>query len=236
MQLGGNQNMQYDRAKTIFSPDGRLFQVEYAREAVKKGSTSIGMIYDGGVLLTATRKTPQLQARNPEKVFKVDEHLGVSTSGLVADGRVLVDEAREKAQQNRMTYGEPITVQSEAKYLADIKQRFTQYGGVRPFGLAMLTGGITGGKPELYQSDPSGILKEWKAVAIGKGSEKAMDRFRDEYDESMSEEDAIKLAVKVMKEIDEELEIENIELCLVTKEENFKRIKPEDLKERGIEL
>ncbi len=233
MQLG-NQNMQYDRAKTIFSPDGRLFQVEYAREAVKKGSTSIGMTYKNGVLLIATRKTPKLQARNPEKVFKVDDHLGVCTSGLVADGRVLVDEAREKAQQNRMTFGEPITVQSQAKFLADIKQRFTQYGGVRPFGLAMLTGGIENGETELYQSDPSGILKEWKAVAIGKGSEKVMNIFEEEYEENMEEHDVINLAVKVLKEVDEELEAENIELCLINEKDMFRRVEPEELREMDV--
>ncbi len=235
MQLG-NQNMQYDRAKTIFSPDGRLFQVEYAREAVKKGSTSIGMIYDNGVLLMATRKTNKLQARNPEKVFKIDEHLGVSTSGLVADGRVLVDDARQEAQKKRMTYGEPITIQSQAKFLADIKQRFTQYGGVRPFGLAMLTGGINKGKPELYQSDPSGILKEWKAVAIGKGSEKAMEIFQEEYNPEISEQEAIDLSIKVLKEIDEDLETANIELCLINEEEKFHRISTEQLEEKGVDL
>lgn len=234
MQLGNN-NMQYDRAKTIFSPDGRLFQVEYAREAVNKGSTSIGMVYDGGVLLTATRQTPQLQARNPEKVFKVEDHAGVATSGLVADGRVLVDEARKKAQQNKMTYGESIQVHSLAKFLADIKQRYTQYGGVRPFGLAMLTGGVNDGVPELYQSDPSGILKEWQAVAIGRGSDRAMDLFEEEYEDDISEDEAIELAVEALKEVEEDLNLENIELCLITKQDGFRRIMPDDLRERGIE-
>lgn len=228
--------MQYDRAKTIFSPDGRLFQVEYAREAVNKGSTAIGMVYDGGVLLTATRQTPQLQARNPEKAFKADEHVGVATSGLVADGRVLVDEARKKAQQNRMTYGEPIQVYSLAKFLADIKQRFTQYGGVRPFGLSMLTGGVGEGEPELYQSDPSGILKEWQAVAIGRGSEKAMELFESEYSEEIGEEAAIELAIRALNEVEEELELENIELCLIDEDGGFRRIMPDEMAERGIEL
>lgn len=235
MQLG-NDNMQYDRAKTIFSPDGRLFQVEYAREAVNKGSTSLGIVYDGGVLLAATRKTPQLQARNPEKVFKVEDHAAVATSGLVADGRVLVDDAREKAQENQLTYGEPIPVNVLAKFLADRKQMFTQYGGVRPFGLAMLTGGVSDGQPELYQSDPSGILKEWHAVSIGRGSKEARKKFKDEYKDDMSEEEAVELAVETLGEVEEDIEIENIELCLVTGEEDFERLMPDDLKERGHEL
>ncbi|MDY6770453.1 MAG: archaeal proteasome endopeptidase complex subunit alpha [Candidatus Nanohaloarchaea archaeon] len=237
MQLGGNENMQYDRAKTIFSPDGRLFQVEYAREAVKKGSTSLGLIYDNGVLLAATRQTPQLQARNPEKVFKVEDHAAVATSGLVADGRVLVDEARERAQQNEMTYGEPIPTNVLAKFLADRKQMFTQYGGVRPFGLAMLTGGVNDGTPELYQSDPSGILKEWHAVAIGRGGEDAKEIFHDEYEENMSEDEAVELAAKTLAQVeDATIELENIEMCLVDGDDKFRRVMPDDLNERGIEL
>jgi proteasome alpha subunit len=235
MQLGGNENMQYDRAKTIFSPDGRLFQVEYAREAVNKGSTSLGIVYDGGVLLAALRQTPQLQARNPEKVFKVEDHTGVATSGLVADGRVLVDQARERAQQNQLTYGEPIPVNVLAKFLADRKQMFTQYGGVRPFGLAMLTGGVSDGEPQLYQSDPSGILKEWHAVTIGRGSDDARDIFKDEYEEDMSEEDAVQLAVKILTTVEDDVDLENIEMCLITQDELFQRLMPDDLRERGLE-
>ncbi|MDY6777855.1 MAG: archaeal proteasome endopeptidase complex subunit alpha, partial [Candidatus Nanohaloarchaea archaeon] len=221
--------MQYDRAKTIFSPDGRLFQVEYAREAVKKGSTSLGIIYDSGVLLAATRDTPQLQARNPEKVFKVEDHAAVSTSGLVADGRVLVDEARERAQQNQLTYGEDIPINVLAKFLADRKQMFTQYGGVRPFGLAMLTGGVSNGQPELYQSDPSGILKEWHAVAIGRGGDEAKDIFQDEYEEDMSEEDAVRLAANTLSTVEDGIDRENIEMCLVRTDDLFQRLMPEDL-------
>jgi len=235
MQLG-NDNMQYDRAKTIFSPDGRLFQVEYAREAVNKGSPSLGLVFDGGVLLAATRKTPQLQARNPEKVFKVEDHLGVATSGLVADGRVLVDEAREKAQQNQLTYGEDVPVHVLAKFLADRKQMFTQYGGVRPFGLAMLTGGISDGEAQLYQSDPSGILQEWHAVAIGRGSDKARKKFKDEFEEGMDEDAAVELAVETLGEVEDDIDIDNIELCVIADDEEFNRLMPDDLKERGLTL
>lgn len=234
MQLG-NQQMQYDRAKTIFSPEGRLFQVEYAREAVKKGSTSIGITYDGGVLLAATRETVRLQSRNPEKVFKADDHVGVTVSGLVADGRVLVNEAREEAQRHMMTYDEPIPTSRLAKFLADRKQMYTQYGGVRPYGLAMLTGGVKDGNAELYQSDPSGILKEWKAVAIGRGADAANDVFEDEYEDGASEEDAIELALKALKAAEDDIELENIELSLIDAD-GLDRIMPDDLEERGYSL
>jgi proteasome alpha subunit len=233
MQLG-NQQMQYDRAKTIFSPEGRLFQVEYAREAVKKGSTAIGITYDNGVLLAATRETPRLQSRNPEKVFMVDDHAGVAVSGLVADGRVLVNDAREEAQRNQMAYNEPIQTGALAKFLADRKQMYTQYGGVRPFGLAMLTGGVKEA-PELYQTDPSGILKEWKAVAIGRGAEEVNELFEDEYEEGMSEEDAIDLALQALQTAEDDIELENVELSLVD-EDGFARVMPDDLEERGFSL
>lgn len=234
MQLG-NQQMQYDRAKTIFSPEGRLFQVEYAREAVKKGSTAIGITFDDGVLLAATRETPRLQSRNPEKVFMTDDHVGVAVSGLVADGRVLVNDAREEAQRNQMTYDEPIQTGALAKFLADRKQMYTQYGGVRPFGLAMLVGGVRNNSPELYQTDPSGILKEWKAVAIGRGGEDANELFEDEYEEDIDEDTAIELALKALDMVEEDIELENVELSIID-DDGFRRVMPDDLEERGFDL
>lgn len=233
MQLG-NQQMQYDRAKTIFSPEGRLFQVEYAREAVKKGSTSVGVTYDEGVVLAATRENPELQSRNPDKVFEVDDHIAVTVSGLVSDGRALLNDAREEAQRNVMVYDEPVPTSALAKFLADRKQMFTQYGGVRPYGVAMLVGG-TRGHPELYQTDPSGILKEWNAVAIGRGANAANDLFRDEYEEGMDEDDAIDLTLRALSTSEEDIEIANIEMALIT-DDGFHRLMPEDLTDRGFEL
>jgi len=136
-----------------------------------------------------------------------------------------------------MTYGEPIPTNVLAKFLADRKQMFTQYGGVRPFGLAMLTGGINDGHPELYQSDPSGILKEWHAVAIGRGGEEATKIFHDEYDRGISEDDAIKLAAETLQTVeDDEIDVGNIELCLVDEEHQYRRLTPDDLDERDLDL
>jgi proteasome alpha subunit len=147
MQMTNQQQQQYDRGITIFSPDGRLFQVEYAKEAVKKGATALGVVYNEGVVLAATRSTPELQVRNPEKVFKIDEHIGVATSGLVADGRTLVEEARNEAQKHMMTYDEEIPTSVLAKFIADRCQHFTQYGGVRPYGLSTISGWQPDGLP-----------------------------------------------------------------------------------------
>ena len=231
-----NQQQQYDRGITIFSPDGRLFQVEYATEAVKKGATALGVVYEDGAVLAATRTTLDLQVRNPEKVFKVDEHLGVATSGLVADGRKLVEEARNEAQKHMMTYDEEIPTSVLAKFIADRCQHFTQYGGVRPYGLSTISGGVKDGNPQVYHTDPSGTLSQWNAVAIGKGRENAKEHLEDNWQEDLAEDEAIDLAVSALKKGEEDIELANIELSVVDQEDNFTRFTPEDLDEKGVEL
>ncbi|MFT4869016.1 MAG: proteasome alpha subunit [Colwellia polaris] len=236
MQMTNQQQAQYDRGITIFSPDGRLFQVEYAKEAVKKGATSLGIVYDEGVVLAATRSTPELQVRNPEKVFKIDDHIGIATSGLVADGRTLVEEAREEAQKNLMTYDEAIDPSVLAKFVADRCQQFTQYGGVRPYGLATISGGIKDGEATVYQTDPSGTLNQWQAIAIGKNGKDAQEHLEENWEEDLSEEEAIELAVEALNQGEEDLETANLEMSKVDEEDNFQRITPEDLDDRGLGL
>jgi len=234
MQMTNPQQAQYDRGKTIFSPDGRLFQVEYAKEAVKKGATALGIVHEDGVVLAATRKTNELGVRNPEKVFKIDDHLGVATSGLVADGRNLVEEARNEAQKHLMTYDEDIPVFTLAKFVADRCQQFTQYGGVRPYGVSTITGGIKDGELGVYQTDPSGTLNQWNAIAIGKGGENAREYLEENFEEGLDEESAIELAVDALKAGEEDIDNENIELSVVDEENDFQRVTPEDLEERGL--
>jgi proteasome alpha subunit len=185
--------MAYDRAITVFSPDGRLFQVEYAREAVKRGTTAIGLKYNGGVILIVDKRVTSrlLESTSVEKIFQVDEHIGVATSGLVADARVLIDRARTEAQINRYTYDEPIGVETLAKRVCDHKQTYTQFGGVRPFGTALLIGGVEDNRSRLFETDPSGALLEYKATAIGSGRSTVMELFEEKYDENMNMNDAI---------------------------------------------
>lgn len=234
MQMTNPQQAQYDRGKTIFSPDGRLFQVEYAKEAVKKGATALGIVYDTGVVLAATRKTNSLGVRNPEKVFKIEDHLGVATSGLVADGRNLVEEARNEAQKHLMTYDEEIPIFTLSKFVADRCQQFTQYGGVRPYGVSTITGGIKDGQLGVYQTDPSGTLNQWKAIAIGKGGEDAKEHLEENWEGGLDEESAVELAVEALKVGEDDIETENIELSVVDEEENFRRMTPEDLEDAGL--
>jgi len=203
---------------------------------VKKGATALGIKYEDGVVLAATRSTPELQVRNPEKVFKLDDHIGVATSGLVADGRTLVDEARNEAQKHLMTYDEEIPTSVLATFLADRCQHFTQYGGVRPYGLSTITGGVKDGEPKVYHTDPSGTLNQWNAVAIGKGREDAKEYLEENWGEGLDETEAIDLAVSALKAGEDDIEFENIELSIVDMDEEFKRFSPEELEDSDVEL
>ncbi|MEE8401139.1 MAG: archaeal proteasome endopeptidase complex subunit alpha, partial [Candidatus Hydrothermarchaeaceae archaeon] len=133
-------SMGYDRAITVFSPDGRLFQVEYAREAVKRGTTSLGIKYKDGIILAVDKRITSrlVEGASIEKIFQIDDNIGAVTSGLVADARVLIDRCRIECQLNRVTYNEPIDMGILTKKICDFKQLYTQHGGVRPFGVALL--------------------------------------------------------------------------------------------------
>ena len=211
--------MGYDRAITVFSPDGRLFQVEYAREAVKRGTTAAGIkATDGVVLLVDKRITTSLiEAESIEKIFQVDEHIGVATSGLVADARALVDRARVEAQINVVSYDELIGVDVLAKKICDHKQTYTQYGGVRPYGTALLMAGVDDDRPRLFETDPSGALLEYKATAIGAGRNSFMEMFEEKYNEDLNLDDVIILGMEALYQAsDMKLDASTLEVGVVT--------------------
>ncbi|RKD97640.1 archaeal proteasome endopeptidase complex subunit alpha [Halopiger aswanensis] len=173
MDSSANQQA-YDRGHTIFSPDGRLYQVEYAREAVERGSPSVGVVADDGVVLAARKRvrSPLLEAGTVEKIHRIDDHLAIASAGHAADARQLVDVARREAQRHRLRYGEPIDAELLAKRLADHIQEHTQTGGSRPYGVALLVAGVDPDGTEgtqLYEVDPSGTPYGWRAVAVGNG-------------------------------------------------------------------
>lgn len=199
-QMGG-----YDRTITMFSPDGRLYQVEYAREAVKRGTTAVGIKCRSGVVLLVDKRVGSrlLEPSSIEKIFKIDEHIGVASSGLVGDARALVERARVEAQSNRITYGEPIDVETLAKKLCDHMQTYTLFGGARPYGTALLLAGVdigTDGKAHyrLFETDPSGTLLEYMATGIGIGRQAVMKLFEEEYKEGLSAEEAVLLGLKAL--------------------------------------
>ena len=209
--------MGYDRAIVTFSPDGRLFQIEYAREAVKRGTTSIGVTFADGIVLVATRPLMELAVPSVggEKVFQIDDHLGIAMSGFLADGRVLVDRGRIKAQVYKLTYDEPLDVLGVVKEVSDIMQIYSQYGGVRPFGVAFLLGGIDEKGPQLIEIDPSSTFYGWHAQAIGRGAPESLKVLRKEWKEGMGEEDAIKLAIKALKAGEKGVKAIEVELAVI---------------------
>ncbi|WP_406659612.1 archaeal proteasome endopeptidase complex subunit alpha [Methanolobus sp. ZRKC3] len=223
--------MGYDRAITVFSPDGRLFQVEYAREAVKRGTTAAGVKAKNGVVLLVDKRITSrlIEAESIEKIFQIDDHIGVATSGLVADARALVDRARVEAQINMVSYDEPIGVEVIAKKICDHKQTYTQYGGVRPYGTALLIAGVDDSRPRLFESDPSGALLEYKATAIGAGRNAFMEIFEADYDENMEMDAAIMLGLKALYTSTEgKIDATTLELGVVTLEDRQFRKLPED--------
>lgn len=211
----------YDRALTVFSPDGRLFQIEYAREAVKRGTTSIGVISKDGVVLAVDKKirSKLIVPSSIEKIFKIDEHIATASSGLVADARRLIDIARNQAQVNKLQYHEPISVTGLAKYIGDLEQMYTQSGGVRPFGISLIIGGVSDDECRIYETDPSGALVEYKATAIGFGRDKALELFEDKYEDNLSLDDAIDLAIEgIFVATDGKIADDSVEISIIDKE------------------
>lgn len=229
--------MGYDRAITVFSPNGRLYQVEYAREAIKKGTVSVGIKYKDGVLLAVDKNITDtlMVAESTEKIFQIDEHVGTATSGLVADGRKLVDKMRIDAQSHRLTYGEKISVDVLVKKINDYQQMFTQIGGLRPFGVAILLGGVNGdGGTKLYETDPSGSFWEYYATAIGERSQQVKDIFRKKYSKEMSRDDAIALSLEALyKGTEEVFNVESIEIAYIEKRNGkYYRMTDEEVKKQ----
>src|SRR6056297_81112 len=197
---GQAQQQAYDRGITIFSPDGRLYQVEYAREAVKRGTASIGVRTPEGVVLAADKRSrsPLMEPTSVEKIHKADDHVGIASAGHVADARQLIDFARRQAQVNRLRYGEPIGIETLTKEVTDHIQQYTQVGGARPFGVALLIGGVEDGEPRLYETDPSGTPYEWKAVSIGADRGDLQDFLEENYREDMDLDAGIGLALRAI--------------------------------------
>jgi len=220
--------MAYDRAITVFSPDGRLFQVEYAREAVKRGTTTVGLKFKDGVVLIVDKRIASrlMEPKSIEKIFKIDHHIGCATSGLVADARILVDQARVIAQVNKITYDENMGVEELVKRICDYKQNYTQYGGVRPFGTALLVAGVDELGEHLFETDPSGALVSYKAGSIGAGRNVVMEVFEEQYAEGMVMMDAVELGLKALKKATEEekLNPKAVEIGIVRRGENFRRM------------
>ena len=195
--------MAYDRASTVFSPDGRLFQVEYALQAIQMGGTAVAVTYTGGIVFVAYRNLPVsslAESGSIEKSFAIDAGLGCVTAGLIADSRVLIEFLRLEAQRHRLLYGEAAPYSLLAHSLGTHLQQFTQFGGTRPFAVSLLLGGFTQGTPGLVELDPSGATIGWKAYAIGRNRRAVADYLEEKIGGERTEETAFKLAVQAVAE------------------------------------
>ncbi len=207
----------YDRAITVFSPQGRLYQVEYALETVKSGSTVVGVAVNEGIVL-AVEERAYSKLQNPnysQKLFQIDEHIGAASSGLISDARILIDSARVYAQIYRLTYDIMPSAEVIAKRIGDTMQLYTQHAGVRPFGVAILIGGVGDEGARLFYTEPSGVVMEYSGWSIGRGSEKARELLEAQYDARMSLEAAQILCLKALLQGVEKAE-ENWTAKLVT--------------------
>jgi len=208
--------MAYDRTIVVFSPDGRLLQVEYARQMVKNGTTAIGIKTNEGILLGAV-KSPMPLAVSYRKIYRIDDHIGVVSAGSLADARNLVDISRVKAQINKITYNEPISVSTLTKYICDRKHLVTQYAGVRPYGVGLLIGGVDKTGYRLFETEPSGTMIEWHAQVIGRGAEKAKNVLKKEYREGIDLKAGQRLMIKALKAGEREANPNNIDAFLISK-------------------
>jgi proteasome alpha subunit len=225
----------YDMAITQFSPEGRLFQVEYAIEAVRRGTTSIVCRNSNSVVFTVEKKSSDLQEIiGSEKIFKVDDHIGVAIAGLTADARVLVDRARVQAQVNILNYDETISVKDSTLNICEYLQLFTQNAGVRPFGVSFLIAGVdSNGEASLYLTDPSGAMWGYKAFAIGSGASEARAYLEENYKEDISDEDLKLLPLRTLKELmSENLSKDTCDVAFIMKDDlKFKLLNDQEKEE-----
>ncbi|MCK5601580.1 archaeal proteasome endopeptidase complex subunit alpha [Candidatus Pacearchaeota archaeon] len=223
----------YDRAITVFSPDGRLFQVEYASETVKRGATVLGISSPEGVVLAAEERTSS-KLQDPSfmwKIFQIDEHIGVAVAGLSCDAHVLVDKARVHAQSNRLMYDESIDVEILTRRIGEIEQMYTQHGGVRPFGISLIFAGVDKKGSRIFWTDPSGAYLAYKAWAIGSGGDASNEILEAEYRDNIVLDEAIILALKCMtKVLEGKITPQKVRMAIIpVKTRKFKKLTNEDI-------
>jgi len=230
-----HQAMGYDRTATMFSPDGRILQVDYAEKTVRLGSSSIGMVCADGVFIIADKRVEDklVVSSSANKIYEVDEHVIACAAGVVSDARVLVEKAQLISQQHRITYDSPIEPELVIKEIANIKQQFTQYGGARPFGVSMIVAGLNAKKPELFTSDITGNYFSYHANAIGENDEKMKEILREKYHHDLTIKKGVKLALEIFEQVQgSKFKISRFELAFIKIGENkIEKVEGEKLKE-----
>jgi proteasome alpha subunit len=234
MQPIQHQMMGYDRAITMFSPDGRLLQVEYAKKTVRLGNTAIGLVYKDGVLLVTDKRIVDklVVPEAIEKIIQIDDHVMATGAGIISDARVLIEQAQLKAQQNRVVYDSPIDTITIVKSICDLKQMCTQSGGLRPFGVSLLIAGVDESGKKLFETDPTGIYHQYKATVIGEGEPEIDEILQKEYKDGLTLDDGIKLCIKGLKKaLDSNFTIDRVDAAYIDeKEKKMVKISKDRLK------
>jgi len=231
--MGGNDQQAYDRGTSLFSPDGRIYQVEYAREAVSRGAPSVGIRTAEGVVFVAMSRASStlMEAESIEKLHKLDDHLGTASAGHVADARQLIDLARRQSQGNRLRYGEPVGVETLTKFVTDHIQENTQRGGTRPYGAALLIGGVDDGEPRLFAADPSGTPNEWKATVIGGGRKEIQGHLEDEWTDDLSLSAGVELGLAALAAHEDEFEPDDVAVATITEADGYRTVPGDEVAE-----
>jgi proteasome alpha subunit len=223
----------YDRAITIFSPDGRLYQVEYALETVRRGSLAVGIRTKDGIVLAVEEKGRKLQSSDSAiKMFQIDDHVGAVGAGYIPDARIQVDSARVMAQSNRLIYDEPVDIEAIAKRIADMNQQYTQYAGVRPFGVSLIIAGVDEGDgPVVFLADPTGTYSGFHAIGIGQGSDQVNDYLEKNYAPDLSLDAAVTLAIECIYLVSEDkIGTAHIKVALVeTSTRKWRRLSEQEI-------
>jgi len=230
---------EYDRGVNTFSPEGRLFQVEYAIEAIKLGSTAIGIQTSEGVVLAVEKRITSvlMEPTTIEKIVEVDKHIGCAVSGLMADSRTMIDKARVEAQNHWFTFNEKMTIESVAQSVSNLAIQFGDSDDdgnamSRPFGVAILFAGVDERGPQLFHMDPSGTYVQYDAKAIGSGSEGAQQSLQEVYHKSMTLKEALKAVLTILKQVmEEKLNSTNVEVAAVTVDRPFHMYSKEQVEE-----
>ena len=234
MQPVQHQMMGYDRAITMFSPDGRLLQVEYAKKTVRLGNTAIGMVCKDGVLLVTDKRIVDklVIPETVEKIWQIDDHIISTAAGILSDARVLVERSQLKAQQHKVTYDSPIDILNIVKDICNLKQICTQSGGLRPFGVSLLIAGIDVDGPKLFETDPTGIFYQFKATTIGEGEMEIDEILHKEYKDELTVEEGLALAIKALKKVlNDKLIADRIDSAyILTSRRKFEKFSKEKIK------
>lgn len=229
-----HQMMGYDRSATMFSPDGHILQVEYAEKTVRLGTASIGIRCENGVVIVSDKgeKDSLIISDSADKIYEIDDHIISSAAGILSDARLLINHVRIIAQQHRVTYDNPIDIESIIREISDIMQQYTQHPGIRPFGVSLVIAGVSDGKPKLYTSEITGNYYEYNAIAIGRNDDKIKEILRKEYKTSIKTDEAVKLALNIFKNVlGDKFDINRFNVGIIRADNNkLKKLTVEEIK------